>query len=31
MIIYDVDMPFKEAKKAITYHFRKNSHLEDGQ
>lgn len=31
MTIYDVDMPVKEAKSAITYHFRKHSQLQDGR
>jgi NADH dehydrogenase (ubiquinone) 1 alpha subcomplex subunit 6 len=31
MIIYDVDMPLKEARKAVAFHFRKNGHLEDGK
>jgi hypothetical protein len=31
MIIYDVDMPIKDARKAISFHFRKNGHLEDGK
>ena len=31
MAIYDVDMPLKEARSAITYHFRKNHGLQDGR
>ena len=31
MAIYDVDMPLKEARSAITYHFRKNHSLQDGR
>lgn len=31
MAIYDVDMPLTTARTAITYHFRKQSHLEDGR
>jgi len=31
MIIYDVDMPLKTAKSAISYHFRKHNHLKDGR
>jgi len=31
MIIYDVDMPLKDARKAVSYHFRKNSQLQDGR
>lgn len=31
MIIYDVDVPLKEARKAISFHFRKNSQLQDGK
>eukprot|EP00428_Durinskia_dybowskii_P071137 CAMPEP_0170399030 /NCGR_PEP_ID=MMETSP0117_2-20130122/23742_1 /TAXON_ID=400756 /ORGANISM="Durinskia baltica, Strain CSIRO CS-38" /LENGTH=120 /DNA_ID=CAMNT_0010655675 /DNA_START=9 /DNA_END=371 /DNA_ORIENTATION=+ len=31
MTIYDVDMPLKEAKSAVMYHFRKHSALKDGR
>lgn len=31
MTIYDVDMPVKEAKTAVAYHFRKHSNLKDGR
>jgi hypothetical protein len=31
MTIYDVDMPFKTAKTAVAYHFRKHSHIEDSR
>jgi hypothetical protein len=31
MTIYDVDMPFKTAKSAVSYHFRKHSELKDGR
>jgi NADH dehydrogenase (ubiquinone) 1 alpha subcomplex subunit 6 len=30
MTIYDIDMPFSQAKAAIIWHFRKNSRLKDG-
>jgi len=29
MIIYDLDMPVKEARDAVAYHFRKHGKLED--
>ena len=31
MTIYDVDIPLKTARAAISYHFRKNERLEDGR
>mgnify|MGYP001948848848 CR=1 FL=1 len=31
MTIYDIDMPLKEARNAVNYHFRKHSHLKDGR
>lgn len=31
MTIYDVDMPFKTAKTAVAYHFRKNGHVQDSR
>ncbi len=31
MIIYDVDMPLKDARKAVSFHFRKNGQLQDGR
>lgn len=31
MTIYDIDMPFLQAKSAITWHFRKNASLKDGR
>jgi NADH dehydrogenase (ubiquinone) 1 alpha subcomplex subunit 6 len=31
MTIYDVDMPVKQARQAVTYHFRKHSELKDGR
>ena len=31
MTIYDVDMPLKTARAAISYHFRKNERLQDGR
>ena len=29
MAIYDVDLPIKDARAAVEYHFRQNSHLKD--
>ena len=29
LALYDIDMPLKDAKKAMTYHFRKYSKVED--
>eukprot|EP00286_Rhodomonas_abbreviata_P013727 CAMPEP_0181330526 /NCGR_PEP_ID=MMETSP1101-20121128/23950_1 /TAXON_ID=46948 /ORGANISM="Rhodomonas abbreviata, Strain Caron Lab Isolate" /LENGTH=111 /DNA_ID=CAMNT_0023439795 /DNA_START=6 /DNA_END=337 /DNA_ORIENTATION=+ len=29
--IYDVDMPINEAKKAVSYHFKKHENLKDGR
>jgi hypothetical protein len=29
LTLYDVDMPLKEAKKAVAYHFYKNKHVQD--
>jgi len=31
MIIYDIDLPLKDARKAVAFHFRKHSHLQDGR
>lgn len=31
LIIYDVDMPIKDARKAVAHHFRKHSSLQDGR
>ena len=31
MTIYDIDMPYKTAKAAVSYHFRKNAELKDGR
>ena len=31
MTIYDIDMPVPQARKAIRWHFDKNSHLKDGK
>ena len=31
MMIYDVDIPLKTARTAITFHFRKHSQLQDGR
>lgn len=31
MILYDVDVPLKDARRAISFHFRKNSQLQDGK
>ncbi len=31
MIIYDVDMPLREARNAIAYHFRKNGKIQDSR
>lgn len=31
MTIYDIDLPLVTARSAIRYHFRKNSHLQDGR
>ena len=31
MTIYDVDIPVVSARKAIRWHFDKNSHLKDGR
>ena len=29
LVLYDIDMPLKDAKKAMTYHFRKYAKVED--
>ena len=29
LVLYDVDMPLQQAKKAMEYHFRKYAHVED--
>jgi len=29
LVIYDVDMPIKDARVAVRYHFQKHGHLED--
>ena len=31
LAIYDVDMPIKDARAAVAFHFRKNGHLKDGR
>lgn len=31
MAIYDIDLPYAEAKKAIRYQFHKNSKVQDGR
>jgi NADH dehydrogenase (ubiquinone) 1 alpha subcomplex subunit 6 len=31
MTIYDIDMPLKQARSAVTYHFRKHGNLKDGR
>ena len=31
MTIYDIDLPLKEARSAVNYHFRKHSQLKDGR
>lgn len=31
LVIYDVDMPIRTARDAVTYHFRKHGGLEDGR
>lgn len=31
LILYDVDVPLKDARRAISFHFRKNSQLQDGK
>ncbi len=30
LTIYDIDVPVREARAAVKYHFSKNKHLEDG-
>eukprot|EP00981_Chlorochromonas_danica_P000319 scaffold85_cov175-Ochromonas_danica.AAC.4 len=31
LVLYDVDMPIKQARDRVGYHFRKHSHLQDGR
>ncbi|KAJ1435054.1 hypothetical protein B484DRAFT_345664 [Ochromonadaceae sp. CCMP2298] len=31
MTLYDVEIPVKTAQSAVTYHFRKHNHLQDGR
>lgn len=31
MTIYDIDMPLKQARSAVNWHFRKHAYLKDGR
>jgi hypothetical protein len=31
LVLYDIDMPIKQARSALRYHFRKNAWIKDGR